>query len=146
MQNNPIPIALLAAYRLEQGRPKLYLQRRKSKDQFNDFLELPGGKIEKGETPLTACVRETKEEVGIEISESELQLFGHRRYDYPDKSLLFFICTYQDQAKLFGADNFFHMSELEHYCQEIPPANLEFLKDIDDGLTHYHYEKHDSEL
>ncbi len=32
------------------------------------YATLPGGKIERGETPAEACVREAREETGLEIS------------------------------------------------------------------------------
>ncbi|MQS36802.1 NUDIX domain-containing protein [Streptomyces katsurahamanus] len=33
---------------------------------YKDYRDIPGGYIEKGESPLQACVREVQEELGIE--------------------------------------------------------------------------------
>jgi 8-oxo-dGTP diphosphatase len=33
---------------------------------YKEYLEIPGGYVEPGETPYEACVREVKEELGIE--------------------------------------------------------------------------------
>lgn len=40
-----------------------------------DFFIHPGGKIEVGETPAQALVRELKEEFQIDVSEDDLELF-----------------------------------------------------------------------
>lgn len=40
---------------------------------------LPGGKLEPGETPVQAAVRETSEEVGIDIDPAALVPLGHWR-------------------------------------------------------------------
>lgn len=40
------------------------------------FFIHPGGKIEKGETPKQALVRELKEEFQIDVAEADLTLFG----------------------------------------------------------------------
>lgn len=50
----------------------LYLKRHSGKPHGNTW-GLPAGKIEKGEDPRTAAVREVNEEVGIQLDPAQLQ-------------------------------------------------------------------------
>ena len=52
----------------------LMLRRSKTKKAFPGWLTLPGGHIDEGENPLSAALREAKEETGISLSPKELRL------------------------------------------------------------------------
>lgn len=53
---------------------KILVYRRDFKtDSFPGYIDLPGGKSEKGETPFETFRRETKEEFGIHIDAGEIE-------------------------------------------------------------------------
>lgn len=82
-------IRVVAAIIIEQG--KVFATQR-GYGEFKDGWEFPGGKIELGETPEAAIVREIKEELDTEIE--VVKLLDTVEYDYPQFHLSMdcFIC------------------------------------------------------
>ncbi len=61
--------------------------------EFKDWWEFPGGKIESGESPKQALVREIREELSAEVTVGKL--LGSVEWDYPKFHLIMrcFLCT-----------------------------------------------------
>jgi 8-oxo-dGTP diphosphatase len=58
---------------------------RKKKGLGQGQLVAPGGKLEPGESPSDAAVREVYEEVGIELQRDRLKLIGDLKYPFPHR-------------------------------------------------------------
>jgi 8-oxo-dGTP diphosphatase len=54
--------------------------------RYKGFWEFPGGKIESGETPKQALIRELKEEIGVTVQEAEY--LTKIEYAYPNHTVL----------------------------------------------------------
>ena len=75
------PVTEVAAGILLDSEGRYLLGQRPEGKPYAGYWEVPGGKIEKGETVFEALKRELKEELGIEILDSqELTVLEH---DYP---------------------------------------------------------------
>jgi 8-oxo-dGTP diphosphatase len=85
------PVLVAAAVLVEEGR--VLLTQRKRGTHLAGAWEFPGGKVEPGEDPRAALVRELREEIGVEVSVGDpVEVTFHR---YPEKTvlLLFFAVT-----------------------------------------------------
>jgi 8-oxo-dGTP diphosphatase len=75
------PITEVAAGILLDAQGRYLLGQRPAGKPYAGYWEVPGGKIEKGESVFAALKRELQEELGIEIQSSEeLTILEH---DYP---------------------------------------------------------------
>ena len=75
------PVTEVAAGILLDGQGRYLLGQRPEGKPYAGYWEVPGGKIEKGESVFEALKRELQEELGIEIASSEeLTVLEH---DYP---------------------------------------------------------------
>lgn len=89
-------IEVVAAIIRREG---LYLATQRGYGAFEGMWEFPGGKIEPGENPREALVREIREELDSDIRVGEL--FCVREFDYPDFHLVLhcYLCALPDGAE-----------------------------------------------
>ena len=76
----------VAALFIEHENRILLLHRQKTKLQGN-LWGIPGGKLDKGETPLQAVLREIKEETGYDFAKQPIENLGAVYIEYNDNDL-----------------------------------------------------------
>ncbi len=72
------------------GRIEFLLGQRAPGTFYPGFWEFPGGKVEPGETPHDALVRELREELGIEVTRADPWLRRQHEYEHAHVRLDFF--------------------------------------------------------
>ena len=88
------PIVLVAAVALIDPDGRVLLAQRPAGKHLAGLWEFPGGKVQPGETPEAALIRELDEELGIDVVASCLAPFTFASYAYPEFHLLMplYIC------------------------------------------------------
>lgn len=81
-------LVLVAACALFDDQGRVLLASRPEGKSMAGLWEFPGGKIEKGESPEAALVRELDEELQIKVKEKTLKSLTFVSFDYPDFHLL----------------------------------------------------------
>jgi 8-oxo-dGTP diphosphatase len=82
------PLVLVAAVALIDADGRVLLAQRPEGKAMAGLWEFPGGKVDPGETPEGALIRELAEELGIDVSASCLAPFTFASYTYSDFHLL----------------------------------------------------------
>ncbi|WP_422371613.1 (deoxy)nucleoside triphosphate pyrophosphohydrolase [Hoeflea sp.] len=95
-------IVLVAACALVDTDGRVLLSQRPEGKKLAGLWEFPGGKVEAGETPESALVRELAEELGLTTKEDCLAPLTFASHGYDDFHLLMplFVCRrYEGQAR-----------------------------------------------
>jgi 8-oxo-dGTP diphosphatase len=82
------PLLLVAACALVDTDGRVLLARRPEGKKMAGLWEFPGGKLNPGETPEAALIRELKEELGIDVTAACLAPFAFASHDYGGFHLL----------------------------------------------------------
>jgi 8-oxo-dGTP diphosphatase len=81
-------VILVAAAALIDPDGRVLIAERPAGKAMAGLWEFPGGKLEAGETPEQALIRELHEELGISVKEACLAPFTFASHDYPGFHLL----------------------------------------------------------
>ncbi len=87
-------IKLVVACALVNEYGKVLINERPVGKDYAGYWEFPGGKVDKGETPEEAIIRELKEEINIDVTGSCLAplSFTEKQYDNYYVVVLLYVC------------------------------------------------------
>ena len=125
MENSPTILFVVAAA-LTNGKGEILLQKRPMGAQMAGLWEFPGGKVDIGESPEAALVRELAEELGINVAAQDLvpETFASEPLGDRNLVLLLYRCT-----TWLGAPSAIYASEIQWTLPQdmadlpMPPAD-----------------------
>jgi 8-oxo-dGTP diphosphatase len=132
------PIILVAAVALIDADNRVLIAQRPSGKSMAGLWEFPGGKIEPGETPEAALVREVKEELGIDVCLECLAPFNFASHSYETFHLLMplYICrTWEGEITPREGQQFAFVRALDLTKYPMPPADLPLIPWLRDLLA-----------
>lgn len=90
----PLPVILVVAVALVDADGRVLLAQRPTGKAMAGLWEFPGGKVQEGEAPEAALIRELKEELGIDVAQSCLAplTFASHRYERFHLLMPLYIC------------------------------------------------------
>ena len=88
MSATELPTVLVVAVALIDGDGRVLIAQRPQGKSLAGLWEFPGGKVEAGERPEAALIRELREELGIDVTEACLDPFVFASHAYETFHLL----------------------------------------------------------
>ena len=100
-------LKIVVSIALINNENEILLSKRPEKKHLSGFWEFPGGKVEQGETPEKALIREVKEELNIDINNKCIAPLSFSEFDYNNFQLLLllYICRRWDGVPMSMENN-----------------------------------------
>lgn len=121
-----VELLSVVAVALIDGEGRILVQRRPAGTTMAGLWEFPGGKIEPGETPETALVRELDEELGIEVAPLSLTpaCFASAPLGERHLLLLLYLCrTWRGTPRAIDAEELCWIDLATLMTMDMPPAD-----------------------
>lgn len=135
--DGPVNTVLVTAVALIDADGRVLLAQRPEGKSMAGLWEFPGGKVDEGETPEAALVRELKEELGLDITESCLAPFTFASHLYDGFHLLMplYICrTWQGQPQGLEGQELTWVKPMRLGDYDMPPADIPLVAMLQDFL------------
>jgi 8-oxo-dGTP diphosphatase len=124
--SKPAPLLMVVAAALVDGDGRVLVQQRPDGRSMAGLWEFPGGKIESGETPESALIRELGEELGINVSANCLAPAAFASEPLGDKHLLMllYICRkWEGVARAIESPAIQWLRPVTLHALPMPPAD-----------------------
>ncbi len=108
----------------------------KYKKHDNGYYDIPGGKIEDGESPEQTSIREFKEETGIIITKQHY--IGHNTIEYPDRIFeldIYIVDDYSGEPLEFEENNSMWINIDDLYEENKLFPSIEAIKYLKDDMS-----------
>ena len=130
-------LVLVAAVALIDADGRVLLSQRPEGKTLAGLWEFPGGKIEAGERPETALIRELKEELGIDVAESCVAPLTFASHAYSDFHLLMplYVCRrWKGQVQAMEGQVLKWVRAKDMRSYPMPPADLPLIPHLEELL------------
>jgi 8-oxo-dGTP diphosphatase len=132
MEKNPTLWVVAAALARPDG--QVLLQQRPSGKAMAGLWEFPGGKVERGERPEQALVRELREELGIGVEEAALAPAAFASAPLAERHLLLllFLCRrWAGEPRPLDAEALRWVTPAEMHALAMPPADVPLVEALE---------------
>ncbi len=133
----PVSLVLVVAVALIDSDNRVLLAQRPAHKSHGGLWEFPGGKVEAGETPEAALVRELKEELGIEVPLRCLAPLTFASHTYENRHLLMplYICrNWQGDPEPLEGQTLAWVRKDKLRSYPMPPADIPLIPILQDWL------------
>ncbi len=133
MEKNPTMLFVVAAALVNQAN-EILIQKRPKGKAMAGLWEFPGGKVEAGESPVSALIRELKEELGIHVDPKKLTPVTFASEALDDKYLLLLLYMgreWQGQPRAIESLEMEWVTLSDMRRRAMPPADRPFIDHLE---------------
>ncbi len=137
MEKNPTMLFVVAAALTNQD-GEILLQKRPEGRQMAGLWEFPGGKVDAGESPESALVRELKEELGIDVDRKNLVPFTFASEPLEERNLLLLLyrCHHWcGEPEALDATEIQWLRPSEMHDLQMPPADIPLVSALENIIS-----------